>query len=242
MNIPAGLVIMGVICLIYVYDSTYLLYRNEAIVVAKFRGRYSVEFGSSSFLLFGKYVYIPNLLFAHRPIYRILWDTVNQETDMDAPQITGIAKFNLLNLAPYIWLMLFCIFILLPVGFYVPHGIVLVLAALACFYLTTITLITLLTIKKKILGIDTIRFIGICFESLVCAPCALNIIKKTASLNRVHADLIELSRTLLSPSHLTDFHRELVAKIDDQLISEPEGSLRYEQLKAYRQSIVRQVV
>ena len=241
MDIRTGLVIMGTICLIYIYDSTYLLYRNEAIVIAKFRNRFAIKLGSPSYTLFGRCVYIPNPLFAHRPIYRILWDAGNTGASLGSSCINEIGKFKLLKLAPCMWLMLFASFVLLPIGFYVSHGLYLVIGVVVYFYLTIILLIVFLAIDKKILGINTIHFIGICFESLVCAPCALNIIKKSASANRVRADLIQLSRGLLSPSNLADFYHEFLTNIDAQLMVEQEGSSRYERLKTYRQTVMSQI-
>lgn len=228
---------MCVVTLIYIYDAALLLYRNEVIVIAKFRGRYDVKIGNSDLTFLGKILFIPNLFLPHQPLYRLSWEPSERTADVIGGEIIEATKQRLLGIAPYLWVMFVSLFVLLPFGLYIRHGLIVLLLSALWFYTMTIMALVIIFIERKTIGVSNSHFSAICFESLICAPCALNITRKVSLAVVIRSEVAELSKEILTPSSYTNFIQSFLSVIDSQILMETEGSPRFEKLRSYRLSI-----
>lgn len=233
---------MCVVILIYICDAALLLYRNEVILIAKFRGRYDVKFGNSDLTFLGKILFIPNLFLPHQPLYRLSWEPCERTADVGDDEVLEATKQRLLGFAPYLWVMFVSLYVLLPVGLYIRHGLIVLLLSALWFYTMTIMTLILIYLERKTIGISNSRFTAICFESLICAPCALNITRKVSMAVAIQSEVAELSKKILTPLAYTNFIQSLLGVIDSQILIETEGSPRFVKLQAYRLSISRELV
>jgi len=240
MGVPTSIWIMCLITVIYVYDSTLFLYRNEVVVVARLRGQYEVKFGSDDFSFFGKSIFIPNILLPHRLLYRLSWrpDKTEQEDD---DEISESIQKKLLGIGPYIWAMFVALFVLLPIGLYIHRGTIVIILTVIYFYLLAIIALILIFIERKELGIGLYKFAAISFESLICAPCALNMTRKVSLAISFRNDVAAVSKKLLKPLDYNAFIQNLLNVIDSQLLLEAEESTRFHVLRAYRGRISREM-
>ena len=66
--------LIGLILALYLHDSILLLYSNEGVLTSSGSGRWKLGLGFSNTHIFGKELYLPNLLTVYRPMYRMRWE------------------------------------------------------------------------------------------------------------------------------------------------------------------------
>jgi hypothetical protein len=223
---------------IYLFDAGLLLYRNEAVLFPVRTGKYSVAFSPGWGQLFGRLVYLPNPFMPHKPVYRLSW----QARAAPASPVTGKpvweeASRSLATLAPFIWAMFLALFVLLPVGLFTRVGNAALFAGIAVLYLNAMAVLVLLFRRRHQWGMTGKRFAAIAFESLVCIPCALNLVRKISSAIPVREDLVEAGKRLLSPDDFRFMLGLVAAQVIEELDMEDAQSDRHRELEAYRTRI-----
>ncbi len=230
------LLLMAVAAGLYVYDSSLLLYSNEGILTRKGRRDWHVSFGSNQFRLMGKEVYVPNPLFPHRPLYRLLWDAQREPGTVDASWDARGALFR--PLMPLVWGMAVAAFVLLPLGFFTRLGEPMLIAALVVLYLNIIATLTWLGINRSAYGLSRQRLLVLAFESLVCSPLALNLIRKVSAGIPISEDLVTVAQQLQSPANWNASRIAIVVRLDEELAFEDEHSDRAAVLRRFRDGLL----
>lgn len=229
------LLLMAVAAGLYVYDSSLLLYSNEGILTRKGRRDWHVSFGSNQFRLMGKEVYVPNPLFPHRPLYRLLWDAQREPGTVDDSWDARRALFR--PLMPLVWGMAVAVFVLLPLGFFTRLGEPMLIAALIVLYLNIIATLTWLGINRSAYGLSRKRLLVLAFESLVCSPLALNLIRKVSTGIPIDEDLVTVAQQLQSPANWNASRMAIVVRLDEELEFEDEHSDRAAALRRFRDGL-----
>lgn len=243
MLVAPEVLLMTVAVGIYLYDAVLLLYRNEAVLYPVRTGKYSVSFSPGWGQLLGKSVYLPNPLMPHKPLYRLSWQAgpVSESLSTHQPVWEEISK-SLATLAPYIWAMFIALFVLLPVGLFTRLGNAVLFAAVAMLYLNALMVLILLFMDRHQLGITGKRFAAIAFESLVCIPCALNLVRKISLAVPVQEDLLSAGKRLLSPDEYRLVVETVAAQVTEDLAMEEVQSDRHQELEAYRTRITKEAL
>jgi hypothetical protein len=219
------LALMLVMAGLYVYDSVAMLAVNEALLVQTGR-RWRVAFGIHHYRLAGREPCIPNPFTPHRRVYRMSW-AVEAAGRGDARFMASLgddARFRALR--PHIWAMAVALFALLPAGLFSSWGHGVALIAVALFYLSALSALSLLHARRGAFGIDGKAVASIAVQSLVCPPFALNLLRKLCAAQRPAGDLLASAALLLPLGEMEVVKARCRERLDEQIDLEAEDSPR----------------
>ena len=171
----APMLVVGAIAL-YVFDSAMMLYGNEFVLVRR-GGRWrlakpsAIEFSS-------RRLYIPNPLTPHRPHFRLHWKfAAAPDVDPSVPSHEAFLKAVStvgLGVVP-LMVVLASGPVLVALGLASPVNL---LVWMAVAYLDVICLLALVYRSRNALGLTRAAFGGLALECALCAPFALNVVRK----------------------------------------------------------------
>jgi hypothetical protein len=207
---------------LYLYDSLLLLAANEAVLVRGVRGRWRGEFGLSHWRVRGKEPYLPNPLTPFLPLFRLRWSL-----EGDAHEELG-GPLRIPNAAPifgaFSAISGLCIFVLFPIGlFQYP---LLTMPAIVLLYANVIAAIGTTFALRTNFCLSTRECAGLCFECLACPPFAVNLLRRLCARVRPEESFTSAARRLLGAEALECAMVQCLAKLDEQLDYEPEGTPR----------------
>jgi hypothetical protein len=229
--LQAELALVLVAAGLYLYDSAMLLHGDEGVVIGE-RKRWAVKFGSG-ILIRGRNLFLPSPLLPHQPIFRLVW-RAERPAEPSSGQAWGERRRLFAPFAPLVWGMFVSIFVLLPIGLFTRLGEAMVLAAIALLYLNIVALLCWLALRRGALGLSRARLAMLSFESLVCSPFALNLVRKISAAMPVEDDLIRVARRLQSVDDWALSRAQVIARIDEELDFEALESKRAGALKALK--------
>ena len=160
----------------YFYESSVLLFANEALASPVGRNRWQVKIGASGFKLGNKYLFFPNFIFLHRPVFRLSWDL----HDLEVKISTDLEKRRklLFDFRYVVYGAATTIFVLLPFNlFFLPSHSVL-LANLFAIYLNSAYAAFLLLKKSGDLEGGPELAKKTALECLLCPPITINLIRR----------------------------------------------------------------
>lgn len=230
--------LMAVIIGLYLYDSALLLYRNQGTLELAGRGDWRVAFGSRNFQVRGKNIFIPNPITPHRPLFLLSWN-FEGETPEAKEDIADYAH-AVQPLRPIVWCMALSLFVLLPLGFFTKLGDVALILAIALLYLSIVAALTWLWFKRAKFKLSPKQFAGLAFESVVCSPFAVNLIRRITLNMPVGEDLVHASRRLQGEEGWSVTRENLVARLDERIEDEDENSERMARLVEHRRRLTEQ--
>jgi hypothetical protein len=217
----------------YVYDAVLLLYHNEIVFFERRDGTWSFSAGSE-FELGGRHVYVPALLAPHRAVLRLRWSSLQTLSTAERPR--GLRAWRVGVAASAVPVMVVAaVFAVLPV---VLLGSVLMLLAWMIVLYTAIAIAVMRVWRlRKITGIGGKEFTGIASDALLCAPYALDLVRKQGLRASDRFDLVSTAHRLLSTSERLRLAETLRAKLQRQMDIEDTDSERHAQLATYLQQI-----
>src|SRR5688500_7720797 len=106
------ILLMTAVISLYLYDSTLLLYGHQAVLTATRRGKWLISFGSSTYQILRKDLYMPNPFFPHRPQFLVSWKLEGSSSDIDGKlsEYANCAR----PMGMMVWSMALALFVLLP--------------------------------------------------------------------------------------------------------------------------------
>lgn len=233
MTISAEVWLMVTLAGLYLYDSVLLLYCNEAVLTPVGRKRWAVRFGSSQMGLSGRELLIPDPLRFHQPLFRLSWSFERKGAKLDAEPERAVYR----PFAPMLWAIASGLFILLPLGFFSPLGNRALLPALILIFGNIAMAMIWLWLHRRTFHIDGRRFAALAFESLICPPFALNLVRHLSLAQPLAADAVEASRKLVVGEEWTRAQRQFTLRLESEIESEDPLSERHQALLARRESL-----
>ena len=233
---PEYLLIL-VIIVFYLLDSVILLYGNE-ILLTESNGKWNLLFPNKNFFILNKLLYVPNPLIPCNPLFRIYWSNVNVEIQTLNEEslndyIRVLAPLKLMTVVLYS-----CLIFGLPIaltGFGTGMEFFILLLVI---YINIFTIIVYLGFNRDKFDISLKKYIFIIFESFVCAPYAINLVRKL-SLSHFPSGSVFISlKNILDPEAFKLLNNSLLAYIDDKIILESDEDYRGE-LQQIRQAIIK---
>lgn len=231
------LMLLAFALILYVYDSAILIYFDEGILFPASRNKWAMWIGSEAARFCGKYLFIPNPLMPQRPLYRLGWQTLGSSNSSLCEWEIDSIKYRALS--PLILGMGVGLFIFLPAGLLMrtTYSLPTITAALVVVYVNMAAALTLIWIRRQQFQISNRLFARLAFESLVCPPCALNLIRKLSLLVQVKEDLIEAAERLVSSDRWAVVSTKLLARIDEEIEGEAPESQRMVTLRERRSQL-----
>jgi len=236
MLLQAEMLLMAMAISLYLYDSALLLYVNEGIVTPARGRRWLVRFGCARVRLLNRELLVAHPLLPHRPLFRLDW-RFPPKTSAAACDWAALGA-ALKPLAPMVWGMALALFVLLPLGLFTRLGDPLSIGALVVLYLNLLAALAWLWLKKAALGIPARRLALLSFESLVCCPLGLNIVRKISLGVRVDEDLVVAARRLQAPQDWNATRAALIARLDEEIGDEADDPARLAVLRLSRQQLL----
>lgn len=229
-----GLLLLGGVVALYLYDSALLLYHNEIVLVAR-RNGYGIS-GGSAFELGGRHVFLPQPLCPHQALFRLNWPQ-RGVADKDAePMRLRRTMVALSALAPWMWLLLALFVAGLPYALFASGSVVALLAWIVAVYVIIIATLLQVYRYRKALNLSGRAVMAIAVDALLCAPFALNIVRKIGLRQRLEVDLRTLAATMLPPVAVHDLTDVLGQRIKLSLAFAEPGSAQAQALHAYLNS------
>lgn len=228
--------LFGLAVFFYLYDSTVLLYSNEAVLVCDFRRNWSAATGMAGFLLAGRTLCVLNPFTPHRPSFRLRWEfnslaPVPQSEWMEHAQ-------ELRVLAPSTLAAGIALYVLLPLGMFTALGAYAVIPALVVLYGSIIVSLILVRRRKILITPGGMRFLSLAFECVACPPFGINMVRRSTLAQRLAEPLPLAAVRLLDAVRWAALQSLCVARIDDALQGAAAESDEEKSLQAQRRRLL----
>jgi hypothetical protein len=229
------ILLMTAIIGLYLYDSAMLLYGNQAILAATRRGKWLVEFGSSTYQVLRKDLYIPNPFLPHRAQFLLSWKLEGGPAEAEVSLAEYARSARPLGLM--VWCMAMALFVLLPLGFFTRLGDPMLLIAVLVLYASIIAALAWLWMHRGSFRLTGKKFAAIAFESVVCSPFALNLVRKVTLGVPVHEDLVSAAMRLQDAEGWDTTRATLVRRLNEKIEAEEENTDRMAALLEQRRRL-----
>ncbi len=233
MTPSAEVLLMLAIVGLYIYDSALLLYCNEGVLSPKRRDSWRVGLGSANFGVSGKGLFVPNPLLMHRPLFRLSWRFEGSKTT----EPWKPPRNAFFTLVPMVWSIAVSLFILIPLGFFTRLGDRILFPALLLLFGNIFIALFWIWLNRATFNLSMHRFAGLAFESVICRPFSLNLIRHLSLNIPVVEDLVYVAKRLQAPSDWNETRAALQARLDSELDIEDPESERFKLLKERRQML-----
>ncbi|HWM70973.1 MAG TPA: hypothetical protein VNO35_30665 [Steroidobacteraceae bacterium] len=219
---------------LYLFDSTLLLYSNELIFLH--RPRTWSWARSSTLLLAGRRVYFPNPLTPGTPQFRVRWSEADSRQEQeDSAELDRF--FRALRPVQYLVNTLLVILLVLPVELLLFGTGVELLVVMAAFYLVVLATLSYLYAQRHELRLTGRSFLALCFDSLACAPFAINLVRKLALRRGLAGNPIAFATRAFEPAAVGSLIHAVAARVSEEQQREAGQSARWADLEAYRQRL-----
>jgi hypothetical protein len=230
--------LFGLAVLFYLYDSTVLLYSNEAVLVCDGRKHWHATTGTAGFLLAGRTLCVLNPFTPHRPSFRLSWDFASLEpAALKSSWMEHAQEWK--ALAPTTLTAGIGLFVLLPLGMFTSLGAYAVIPALVLLYGSIV--VSLITVQRRRLLITPgwKRFLVLVFECLACPPFGINMVRRTTLGQRIAEPLPLAAARLLDSDGWAALRAFCVTRLSDALQVASADSAEEKSLEAQRQRLLK---
>jgi hypothetical protein len=235
MTIPTDWLIMLAISGLYLQDCALLLCRNEAILEWR-RPTPRFHFGADQFRLGGKDLFISNPLTPWRPLFRLAWHVrpaLAGAAGADAVEFENVAR----QLGGVSWPLLpiaLGLFVGIPLCFRLNSDWAWFSVVAGFTYMGVAWLLVSIWGLRKAIELSDRRFASLAFEAIVCAPVALNLIRRISGIRVMHEDLVVVAKRHLPAEASRATIAEVIRRVDDDLAATDESEDDWKSLTAYR--------
>ena len=178
----------------YLYDSGMLLYVNEMVFFRE-RRQWNFACPGNSWLLLGRSPYIPNPLTPEIAMFRVYWSDTGRSSQNSDESIEQFVA-ALVPLQYLVDVLLAQFFIALPFVLFLYGSGPQLLWVFGAIYLNIAVILVVVYKKKDILKVSKRKFVALSFESIACAPFALNIVRKLTLHRSLVGDPIEFAKIM----------------------------------------------
>jgi hypothetical protein len=228
--------LFGLAVFFYLYDSTVLLYSNEAVLASDFRQHWSAATGTAGFLLAGRTLCMLNPFTPHRPSFRLRWDF---NSLAQAPQSPSMDRAHDLKvLAPTTLAAAIGLYVLLPLGMFTALGAYAVIPALVLLYGSIVVSLFLVRRRKILIAAGGRRFLSLAFECMACPPFGVNMVRRTTLGLGIAEPLPLAGVRLLDAVAWAKLRALCVARIEEAMQSVTAESDEEKSLQAQRQRLL----
>lgn len=219
--------------LLFLYDSTVLLYTNEAILSCDRQGLWHVSLGSNEFLIAGRRVCFLNPLAMFRPCVRLCWNIGSQDpSGADESWSAELPKLGVA--APWTAAGMLALFGLLPLGFFTPISSYAILPAVVVLYGSILFGFWVMRRRCTLPALTRARLAGLLFECMACPPFGVNLVRHVGLMINVREPLLMAAARLLPAAERHRLRVHCLATLDQELARHEESSAERNHLEQER--------
>jgi hypothetical protein len=223
---------------LYLFDSTLLLYSNE-LLFARRSGKWT--FGtSSSLLLAGRRVCFLNPFTPALPQFRVRWSETDTRQEQESREELD-AFLAALGPLRYLVIALWVLLLVLPVELLVLGTGIGLLALMAAFYIVILAALAYIYARRRELHVSGRSFLALSFDSLACAPFAINLVRKLALRRSLAGNPIDFARRTFDPAAFSALIQAVSQRVSDEQQREYGQTPRWAELQAYRKELIAMV-
>jgi hypothetical protein len=228
--------LIAITIFLYLYDSSVLLYSNEAILTNTAVGRWSAAWGWSGFVLAGRSLCMLNPFTPHRPSFRLRWQfEESDEVEADGSwneRVDLLKRLRASTLACAIGM-----FVLVPAGLLSSLGAYALIPGAAIVYGSAIVGLVRLSFVRDRLGLGGIRFTGFAFECLACPPFSANMLRRVALSQSIGESLTSAGARLADEENWNRLRAYCESRLDEEMQSVAEDSAARAGLEARKRRL-----
>jgi len=228
---PFAVTLAAAIVSFYLIDSAMLLYANELLLVET-RGTWT--FAVPRFEVLGKRAYLPNPLLPDAVPWRIFWSPTHFVARPDRPDALEPYFQALLPMRYLSVGLLMLLIVAAPMALLIAGPRDEVLWLFAAIYCLIIGMLVQLYRKREVLGVSSMAFLKLAFDSLICPPLAVNLVRKVGLTRQIPGDPIAYSRELFDDATFRQLVEAVCRQVDEQSTLEDEETPQHESLIDYR--------
>lgn len=175
---------MALAVVLFLYDSSLLLYSNEALLITNAKRRWMTKFGANRFVIAGRTLALLNPFGVGQPAFRLQWQLdVAEENHPDMTWETFAQQ--VIRLRWWAWGAWCGLFVALPLGLFTAIGAPAIWAAVAMSYGSALGGVIHLWFSRHTFSITGSTFALLAFEAVLCPPFAANLVRRIAMRHRV---------------------------------------------------------
>jgi hypothetical protein len=220
---------------LYLFDSTLLLYSNELLFVRR-AGRWSFAAGSA-LLLAGRRVCFLNPFTPGTPQFRVRWSEADTRQAQESREELD-AFLAALGPLRYLVIILWVLLLVLPVELFLLGTGIELLALMAAFYAVTVAALGYIYARRRELRVSGKSFLALSFDSLACAPFAINLLRKLALRRPLAGNPIDFARRTFEPATFSTLIHDVCRRVSDEQQREYGQTPRWAELEAYRSELM----
>jgi hypothetical protein len=225
--------LLALAVIFYLYDSSVLLYSNEAIFTCDGTEHWTATTRRSGFMFAGRSLRVLNPLTPHRPSFRLSWNFNRLESDRREVSWSARAhEFKIL--APTTLIGWVALFLLLPLGMFSDLGRYAVIPALVLLYGSTLLALFRLRRNGLLGALGRWRFLGFAFECLACPPFAVNIVRRITLADPISEPVPLAALRLLDAESWVRLRDECLLRLDEAMNLAAENSVDQKMLEAQK--------
>jgi hypothetical protein len=219
---------------LYLFDSALLLYSNELLFLRRRGGWSFVE--SSSLLLAGRRICLPNPFMPATPQFRVRWSEHDTRTEQeDGGDLERFCKA--LRPVQYLVAALLVIMIILPVELLLYGTGIELLVVMAAFYLVVIAALGCVLARRHDLRLSGRAFLALAFDALACAPFAIKLVRKVCMRRGLAGSAISFARETFDPAVFPGLIQAVIARVSGEQQREYGQTARWSELESYRKEL-----
>ncbi len=219
---------------LYLYDSAQALYGDELLLERRGRGWRASAGGA--LLLAGRRPCLPNPFTPGSSLFRVRWDRPNDDGTLGAGDVDAwcgaLRPLRGIVLAQLALL----VGVLPPVSVALGAG-TLLLGVFALYYLLSLLALAVLVSRRRELGLATRQLWLLAFESLACAPFAVNLLRKVSLSQSARLRWLEVASTEFDDAARRRLGAVISASIAAALAVEDAGTPGAARLASIRASL-----
>jgi hypothetical protein len=220
---------------LFLFDSTLLLYSNE-LLFAQRAGRWSFAV-SSDLLLAGRRVCFLNPFTPGTPQFRVRWSEADTRQEQESREELD-AFLAALRPLQYLVVVLWVLLLALPVELFLLGTGVELLALMAAFYGVVLAALGYIYARRHELRVPGKSFLALCFDSLACAPFAINLVSKLALRRSLAGNPIDFARRTFEPATFSTLIQAVCRRVSDEQQREYGQTPKWGELEAYRKELI----
>jgi len=220
---------------LYLFDSTLLLYSNE-LLFARRGGRWSFATGSA-LLLAGRRVCLLNPLTPATAQFRVRWSEADTRQQQESREELD-AFLAALGPLRYFVIILWVLLLALPLELFLLGTGVELLVLMAAFYGVVLASLGYIYVRRRELRVSGRSFLALSFDSLACAPFAINLVRKLALRRGLAGNPIDFARRAFEPETFSALIDAVCRRVSDEQQREYGQTPRWGELEAYRKELI----